>query len=232
LPNGNQYLRSGAGAASRGGETQTALSAFQQRDRIADIGVLSFGLIAGLAGTAGLVAASFDTPLGLRRMVGVGLYAAGLVAMLGFSLLYRSAVEPGRRRFLRRLDHAAIFAMIAGSATPFALLRGGAGGAVYTLALWLVAAAGILMKLRFPIGNIRRSALLYLGLGWAALAAVGPAFCGNTALLIVSGGSLYTAGVPFLLWWRLPYRLAIWHSFVLAGAACHYAAILGAVVLA
>jgi hemolysin III len=210
----------------------TAFSAFRKHERIADIRVLSFGLIVGVTGAAVLVAASFDAPFSLRRIVGVGLYVAGLVAMLGFSLLYRSAVEPGRRRFLRRLDHAAIFAMIAGSTTPFALLRGGAGGTVCMLALWLVAAAGILMKLRFPIGNVRRSAALYLVLGWAALSAMGPAFCGSTALLIVSGGAFYTAGVPFLLWWRLPYRLAIWHTFVLAGAACHYAAILGAVVLA
>ena len=122
--------------------------------------------------------------------------------------------------------------MIAGSATPFALMRGGVTGAILAVALWMVAALGIVLKLCFPIGAVRRSAAFYLLLGWAASAAVGPAFSGMTALLIVAGGAFYSLGVSFLLWWRLPYRLAIWHMFVVAGAACHYAAILGAIVLA
>jgi hemolysin III len=208
------------------------LSAAQSRERMADIGVLAFGLIIGIAGAAVLVAAGFNEARSPRRIIGISLYAAGLVAMLGFSLLYRSATEPARRRSLRRLDHAAIFAMIAGSATPFAVMRGGISGIVVVLVLWAVAALGIVFKLCFPIGAIRRSAALYLLLGWAALAAVGPAFSGETARLIVAGGAFYSLGVPFLLWRRLPYRLAIWHMFVVFGAACHYAAILVAAVLA
>jgi hemolysin III len=216
----------------RGTQSRAGFTAFQNRERTADLGVLGFGLIIGVAGAVVLVAASFDEGYSLRRTFGIGLYAAGLVAMLGFSLLYRSAVEPARRRFLRRLDHAAIFAMIAGSATPFALMRGGSTGAILAVVLWVVAALGIVLKLCFPIGVVRRSAAFYLLLGWAASAAVGPAFSGKTALLIVAGGAFYSLGVSFLLWWRLPYRLVIWHMFVVAGTACHYAAILGAIVLA
>jgi hemolysin III len=212
---------------------QPISTGFHNRERIADIGVLGFGLTIGIAGAIAMLAVSFGTHHNPQHLVfGVSLYAAGLVAMLGFSLLYRSAIEPARRRFFRRFDHAAIFAMIAGSATPFAIMRGGASGSIVMLALWAAAAFGIVFKLRFPIGGIRRSAALYLLLGWAAVAAVGPAFSGKTALLIAAGGALYSLGVPFLLWWRLPYRLAIWHMFVIAGAACHYAAIFRAVVLA
>lgn len=206
--------------------------AFRNREHTADVGVLVFGLVIGIVGAIILVAISFSGPHSLRCSIGTSLYAAGLVAMLGFSLLYRSAVEPGRRRFLRRLDHAAIFAMIAGSATPFALMRSDINGTLIVLVLWAVATLGIAFKLRFPIGQVRRSAALYLVLGWAALLAVGPAFSGETARWIVAGGVLYSLGVPFLLLWRLPYRLAVWHMFVIAGAACHYAAILGAAGLA
>jgi hemolysin III len=169
---------------------------------------------------------------GPRLLVGVGCYVLGLVAMLGCSLCYRAALEPHRRRFLRRLDHAAIFAMIAGSATPFALAHRGGSGIALAVALWGVATLGMLFKLSFPIGGIRRSAILYLLLGWASLVAVGPAVSVRSVMLIALGGAFYSAGVPFLLRWRLPYRLAVWHAFVLAGAACHYLAILGGVVFA
>jgi hemolysin III len=165
-----------------------------------------------------------------RVVMGVGVYAIGLLAMLGCSLLYRSATDPLRRQFLRRFDHAAIFAMIAGSATPFAMMNAGLIGDIAMTALWTVAALGIAFKLSFPIGGIRRSAGLYLLLGWAALAAVGPGISGKTAILIAAGGMFYSVGVVFLLSWRQPYRLVIWHAFVLAGAACHYAAIMDAVV--
>jgi hemolysin III len=219
-----------------GGEQGAALSGMRRAlpavhgpERTADIGVLAFGLIAGVCGAIVLLVVTFDhNP---HRLVGVFLYSAALLAMLVFSLLYRSAIEPARRQFLRRLDHAAIFAMIAGSATPFAL-AGGTRGMLALTALWAVAALGIAFKLYFPILSIRRSVAFYLVLGWAALFAVGPAISGDTALLIATGGAFYSAGVAFLLRWRLPYRLAVWHMFMLAGAACHYAAIFAAVALA
>jgi hemolysin III len=186
--------------------------------------VLGFGFVCGLAGAGALLA----TTLARREprlAIGVAAYVAGLLAMLGCSFVYRAAIQPQRRRFLRQIDHAAIFAMIAGSATPFALTRGGGRGAAVAAALWGVAALGIAFKLGFPVGSVRRSALLYLALGWASFFAVAPAVSGAVAGLIAAGGAFYTIGVPFLLWRRLPYRLAIWHAFVLAGAASHYLAI-------
>lgn len=190
--------------------------------------MLGFGFVCGLAGAVALAA----TALARREprlAVGAAVYIAGLLAMLGCSLVYRAAIRPRRRRFLRRFDHAAIFAMIAGSATPFALARGGGRGAAIVAALWSVAALGMVFKLGFPIGGVRRSAVLYLALGWASYLAVAPAVSSAAAALIAAGGASYSIGVPFLLWRRLPYRLAIWHVFVLAGAAFHYFAIFGVV---
>ncbi len=207
-------------------------SAWHGSERTADICVLAFGLVLGVCGATVLIGATLRWEDQSRRLIGVGAYAAGLLAMLGCSLLYRTATEPRRRQFLRRLDHAAIFAMIAGSATPLALARGGIRGMVVAAALWAVAALGIGFKLRFPIGGIRGSAIIYLLLGWISLVAIASAVSGEILMLIAAGGAFYSIGVLCLMWRRLRYRLAIWHSFVLAGAACHYAAILGGAVLA
>jgi len=206
-----------------------ANSTARNTERVADLGVLGFGFVCGVAASSALLIAALlrHEP---RLVVSVGIYAAGLLAMLGCSLLYRAATEPRRRQLFRQVDHAAIFAMIAGSATPFALARSGARGTALAIAVWTAAALGIAFKLRFPIGSVRRSAILYLLLGWASLISVGPSISFATALLIAAGGAFYSAGVPFLLWRRLPYRLAIWHAFVLAGAACHYLAIFDGVV--
>ena len=215
------------GAACRGAalsDRAAAYGAGGAAERIADICVLGFGLVCGVAG-AGALAAVTLARREPRLAVGVAAYVGGLLAMLGCSLIYRSAIQPQRRRLLRRVDHAAIFAMIAGSATPFALARGGGRGAAVAAALWGVAALGIGFKLGLPVGSLRRSAALYLALGWASFFAVAPAFSGAGGALIAAGGAFYSIGVPFLLWRRLPYRLAIWHGFVLAGAASHYLAI-------
>jgi hemolysin III len=213
--------------------SRPAISFPQQHpsERLADLCVLGGGLVLGLAAAAVLLVAALGRG-GLGLVIGTGLYVAGLLAMLGCSLLYRAAIEPRRRQFLRRLDHAAIFALIAGTATPFALSHGGDRGIILTVALWAAAAVGMIGKLSFPIMGIGRSVLIYLLLGWASLPALGPTVSRQTLELIVAGGGFYSVGVWFMLWRRLPYRLAIWHAFVLAGAICHYLAIMIGVVLA
>jgi hemolysin III len=203
----------------------------REAEQVADIRVLSFGLVCSILAVAALLAVAIsrrDT----RVVLGATVYAAGLIAMLGCSLLYRAAREPRRRQFWRRIDHAAIFAMIAGSATPFALARGGVHGAVVMAALWGAAVTGMIAKLSFPVGNVRYWAWVYLVLGWACLFALGPAVSRAALMLITAGGVFYSAGVLFLLWRRLRYRLAVWHLFVLAGATCHYLAILFGIVFA
>ena len=201
-------------------------------ERLADLCVLVGGLVLGAAGAIALLAVTLarcDTLLAF----GIGIYAAGLLATLGSSLAYHAAAGSPRRPLLRRLDHAAIFAMIAGTATPFALNRSGAfWGAAVAVAIWAAAALGIFVKLSAPIGSARRSAIIYVLLGWLSVAAVAPSISPATALRIAAGGVLYTVGVQFYLWRRLPFHSAIWHGFVLAGAACHYWAIVDGVVLA
>ncbi len=211
--------------------SQPAAAFWQRREaeRLADICVLGCGLVLGLGASVVLLAMALANGEP-RIVIGASIYTAGLLAMLGGSLLYRSAIEARRRQFFRRLDHAAIFALIAGTATPFALTHGGIRGIALAVALWAVATIGIAVKLCFPIGGIGRSVAVYLLLGWASLAALGPTISDRAVMLIACGGGFYSVGVWFLLCRGLPYRLAIWHAFVLAGAICHYLAIMTGVV--
>lgn len=201
-------------------------------ERRADLCVLVCGFLLGAGGAVALLALAFAR-CDARIVLGLIIYVVGLLAMLGSSLAYHATTCWPRRRLLRRLDHSAIFAMIAGTVTPFALSRGDvASGVAMTAAIWAAAAIGIVVKLRLPIGSARRSAPPYLVLGWVGAAALVPSISPVTGLRIVAGGVLYSIGVMFYLWRRLPFHSAIWHAFVLAGATCHYLAIVDGVVMA
>ena len=94
---------------------------------------------------------------------------------------------------------------------------------------------GATAKLLWPGRLVRTSYVLYLAQGWAIVAAFGPfasAVSVRVLVLLVAGGVIYTLGVIFHLWERLPYHNAIWHGFVIAASACHFAAIVDAVVFA
>jgi hemolysin III len=103
---------------------------------------------------------------------------------------------------------------------------GDAVGMVLLGVVWAITAFGATAK--------RTSYVLYLVQGWAVLAAFNslvPAVSGRVLILLVVGGCLYTVGVVFHLWEKLPYHNAIWHGFVLLASLCHFAAIVDAVGL-
>ena len=208
-------------------------------ERRADAVVHAVGLALGLAACVALAAAALPRPdAGPRLLVGLGLYAAGLLAMLACSALYNLAgtAAPARKRLLRRLDHAAIFLMIAGTYTPFALVAiGGAWGAGLLAFVWAVAAGGVAAELLGLRRGERLAVAAYLLLGWSILPALGPLAAAVSPVgvaLLAAGGVLYSVGTVFHLWRGLPFQNAVWHGFVLAAAACHYAAVLREVAAA
>jgi hemolysin III len=165
--------------------------------------------------------------------VGLIVYSIGLVGMFAASAAYNLVSHVGVKEILRRLDHAAIFVMIAGSYTPFALVVGGRAGHMLLAAVWAIAAVGVAIKLRYPRRFDKLSVLLYLSQGWIVLLALDSitAALSNRALsLLVAGGIVYTVGVAFHLMERLRFHNVIWHIFVLGGAACQFAAIRDAVM--
>ena len=202
------------------------------RDQMADRVVHVVGIGLGTAAAIALVVVTaVDGEAG--DLVPILIYAIGLVAMLGCSAAYNVFNASVRREWLRRFDHAAIFAMIAGTYTPFTTRLAGDWASGLTAAIWAVAATGIVLKLSRPRHIEAISIVLDLALGWIGLVAVGPfrsALDARTLALLTLGGVIYTAGVVFHLWRRLPYQNAIWHGFVLVAASVHYVAVIGLIV--
>lgn len=203
----------------------------------ADAVVHTAGLFIGLLACLALVfiaisrARSAPVPsVKSRVLLALGLYGLGLICMLTCSALYNLYVDHPLRGLLRRFDHAAIFLMIAGTITPFALLcaRGPQGRRLFA-AIWALAAAGIALKLTIPAEFELLSIPAYLLLGWTIALLYKPlkAMPWPGLPLLAAGCVLYTAGVAVYLWDGLAYQLAIWHGTVLLGASLHFACIVG-----
>ncbi len=168
-----------------------------------------------------------------KDIAGLIVYCIGLIGMFAASAAYNLVSQRDLKDVLRRLDHAAIFVMIAGSYTPFALVVGGRAGQTMLAAVWAIAAVGIATKLRFPRRLDKLSVVLYLAQGWIVLLAIDPIVAslpGDALWLLLAGGIVYTLGVPFHLMEWMRFHNVIWHAFVLGGAACQFVAIKGAVM--
>lgn len=204
-------------------------------ERTADWWVHAIAIAAAVLGGVGLIAASLVTGRpGLTAAA--ALYAASLVAMLICSAAYNFCRICPARPFLRRLDEAGIFLLIAGSYTPFTTQRFEGGWAVgMTVTVWVLAIAGMAGKLVANNISERTWTMLYVALGWLSVVALEPMIRGvpMTALaLLAIGGLLYTSGTLIFLNPKAPYRRAVWHGFVTVAAALHYVAVLTGVVLA
>ena len=206
-------------------------SLYRPRETIVDRHLLWVGLGAGPIAVTALIWCSWHRD-GMM-VIGILIYGVSLLAMLGCSALYHLSSAAHRKALFRRLDHAAIFFLIAGTYTPFALnTLGGSQGIGLLAFVWIVAVIGIVFKLLRPGVLERASIVIYVLLGWSVLAVLDPllsAASSWTLGLLALGGLFYTVGVLFHVWSRLPYQNAIWHAFVLAGASCHYAAVVNEV---
>jgi hemolysin III len=206
---------------------------YTRPELIADGCVHAIGVIGGLSAAAILIAIAL-THLSPGAAAAVVVYALGMLAVFCFSAAYNLNRGP-RRWLLQRFDHAAIYVKIAATYTPFAAVKlGGLAGFSLLGAVWAIAVLGAAAKLFIPAQFVRTSYVLYLAQGWACVFALPPlieALSATALALLVIGGVLYTVGVVFHLWQRLPYHNAIWHGFVLTASACHFAAVLDAVVL-
>lgn len=195
------------------------------------------GLLASVAGAPVMIsvaARSHD----IWRVVTASLYATTLVLLYLASTIYHAIPAmrlPNAKIFLKRLDHSAIYLLIAGTYTPFLLvnLRGPWGWSLFGV-IWALAITGIVLKNMFGAHHLPRlSTTVYLAMGWLAVIAVKPMIANvSTAALVwlAIGGLCYTFGVVFYVWHRLRYHHAIWHLFVLAGSGAHAWAVLGYVL--
>ncbi len=186
------------------------------------------GTLLATAGTAVLVVLAARTG-DAWKIVGCSAYGAALCMLYGASTLYHS-VRGHWKSVLRKLDHCAIYVLIAGTYTPFALvtLRGPWGWTLFGLA-WALAALGIAQEFVFGKGRRRLSILIYVVMGWMGAAAMGPLIEGLGAAglaWLLGGGLLYTGGIAFYaLDERVRHFHGVWHLFVLGGSAAHFIAI-------
>ena len=161
------------------------------------------------------------------------IFGASTIFLYAISSAYHAVSYEPAKQVLHKMDHMAIFFLIAGSYTPFCLvtLRQTHPALAWTIfgVEWGAAVVGTVFK-AFTTGRFRYvSTAAYVVMGWAALAAIAPlvrSLTGLGTMWLVLGGALYTAGCGFYLWKRLPYSHMVWHLFVLAGTVCHFFCIL------
>lgn len=164
------------------------------------------------------------------HVVSTSIYGSTLVLLYTTSTLYHGIPHARAKSVLQRLDHAAIFLLIAGTYTPFTLvnLRGDWGWTLFGL-VWGIAIAGVVLELACKRRYERLSIGLYLGLGWLVVIAIKPMLARvetGGLLLLLAGGLCYSLGVIFYVWERLNYNHAVWHLFVLAGSVLHFFSVL------
>ena len=172
----------------------------------ADFAVHLIGMTVGVIGVLALLAVAVTSP-NLAVFYSVLAYSIGLLTMLTCSAAYHLRRSSDRRDFLRRLDHAAIFVMIAGTYTPFTVCILGDWSAVWlTGSMWLAAFVGVVVKLAYPRRYEWASTAVYLVMGWAGIVFMHPlvvALDRRILMLLVSGGVLYTIGACVHRWRRL-----------------------------
>lgn len=197
-------------------------------EEVANAVTHGLGLIASLLGVPlllGAAGAGHDLPL----VIGTTVFAATLVALYAASTLYHALPHSRAKRVFRVVDHAAIYCLIAGTYTPFALgaLHGPWGWSMLSV-IWTLAAGGIVLKMGLGFRYPHLSTAIYLGMGWLMVVAVRPlALAVGAAGMtwIGVGGLSYTVGVYFYTRDHRRYHHFVWHLFVLTGSVCHLVAV-------
>lgn len=204
---------------------------YNRAEYLSDAAVHLTGLVLAAGSVPVLIVLAAMVRGDAASVVGVSVYAATLALMLGASAAWNMGGHVARGEVLRRLDHACIYLKIAGTYTPFLLIAGQGWGLL--AGVWGAALAGAGLKALAPDRFRWAGLVLYLGIGWAGVLAGGAMLAAlplAAVVLMLVGGVIYTAGVGFFLWERLPFHNTIWHGFVLVATAVFYAAVVVAVV--
>lgn len=188
-----------------------------------------FGLVATVIGTPILLLAAFYHG-SFSFLIGTAIFTATMLLVYLASTVYHAWPQTRVKSILQVIDHSAIYLLIAGTYTPFALgpLRD-AGGLTMLGIVWSLALFGVVMKAtRGALRHRKLAMTLYLGTGWLAVIFIRPmalAIPLSALLCLIAGGIAYTAGTLFFANERLRYSHLVWHLFVLAGTGCHFAAV-------
>jgi hemolysin III len=208
--------------------TTTATTRYSFGEEIANSVTHGVGWLLSIGGLATLVTFAAISG-GTLRILSCAVFGTTLVILYTTSTLYHALPCQRAKNIFRVLDHSAIFVLIAGTYTPLSLVSiGGNWGWSLFAAVWALAIIGVLLN-TIAHGRWRwLSIVLYLTMGWLVVIAIRPLVAAvdtRVLVLIVAGGLVYTLGLMFYGWRRLPYGHSVWHIFVLAGSVLHYFAV-------
>ena len=187
------------------------------------------GCLFGIVGLMLLLDKASVMNAGLTAIISSSLYGGSMILLFLASTLYHAVSHPRAKRVLKKVDHCAIYLLIAGTYTPF-LMVGLQSPLAYGLmaVIWGLALLGIIFKLTIAERFKVLSLVTYLCMGWLSLIVVyqlAMKLSAGGIWLLASGGIIYSLGVIFYVARRVPFNHAIWHAFVLGGCVCHFCAI-------
>ncbi len=192
---------------------------------------ITHGIGAGLAAAALAILVTYAALRGdAWRVVSFSVYGATLVLLYLASTFYHAFRHPKVKHLFRIFDHAAIYLLIAGTYTPFALvtLRGPLGWSLFGV-IWGLAILGV-VQASLALDKLKLYSLItYVLMGWMIVFTLKPLLAGlhpGGLIWLGLGGLCYTGGVVFYVVKRIPFNHAIWHLCVLAGSVCHFFAML------
>ena len=192
---------------------------------------ITHGVATGLSltGLAALIMLGVLRGGNAGQIASLVVYGTTLVLTYLASTLYHSLTHPRAKAVFRVLDHASIYLLIAGTYTPFLVIRlWNPWGWSLLGIVWAMAVAGVLFKSLF-LGRLRKASVVtYIAMGWLIVVAARQVVTHvplGALVLLFAGGVIYTLGIVFYAWKKLPFNHAIWHLMVLAAGMCHYFAI-------
>lgn len=205
-------------------------STYSNKEEFINTATHAVGFLFAFAGLIALLIKSTNIAEYLVSLV----YGVSLAFMFLSSTFYHAARKPHWRSVLRKVDHIAIYFLIAGSYTPFLLLAVGGNVGIYAaVTVWFIGVGGVVFKSVLGHKYPKIGVATYAIMGWLAVFLIYPiyqALSGTGFILLVAGGLCYTLGIPFYMAKRRHYSHALWHVLVFAGAACHFFAIYGYVL--
>ena len=205
------------------------LEGYSVAEEIANSISHGIGFIFGIVGLVLLLSQAMDMQANAIAITSYSLYGSSMILLFLASTLYHAISHPRAKYWLKKLDHCAIYLLIAGTYTPF-LLVGLKSPLAHGLmvVIWSLALAGVLFKLAFVHRFEALSVTTYLLMGWLSLVVIyqlAIKLSAGGVWLLAAGGIIYSLGVIFYVSKRIPYNHAIWHGFVLGGSICHFLAI-------
>lgn len=201
---------------------------YTPEEEVANTWTHALGIVLGMLGTALLIR---KTPeLQLDKVGSFLVFGSSIILLYGASTAYHAVKSVQRKLLYKKLDHIAIYFLIAGTFTPFCwvVLREEPLGMNVLIGVWVIAIAGTVFKI-FYTGKLEALSLIsYLGMGWLGFtlfSRLSDLISADAVNLMLYGGLCYTGGVVFYLMRKLKYHHAIWHVFVLGGTTFHFAAV-------